>query len=266
MPDTFFTLDDDWFKPTSHTRGPWHEDHCHAGPPTAVIARSIEQLNPQQKLVRLTVNFIRPIPFAGFRIKADITRQGRIVTTSAAQLIDSNDKICATAVALQMTEQEKYSMPTHQTNFGLHSAATLGKFPIQKTLHDKPSFKGDGVQVKYPDGQSHTPGPTTAWMKTVALLPDETPSAFQRICPLADCGNAFGRNAEPWEVNFMNPDLTVLLHRDPIGDWLGSSSTGYWEDNGIGMADAQLFDESGSVGRALQTLLLQPTGPSEGAS
>ena len=55
----------------------------------------------------------------------------------------------------------------------------------------------------------------------------------------------------------MNPDLTILLHREPQGEWLGTNSTGYWEDTGIGMADAQLFDESGSVGRALQTLLLR---------
>lgn len=57
----------------------------------------------------------------------------------------------------------------------------------------------------------------------------------------------------------MNPDLTILLHRDPVGEWLGTSASGYWEDNGIGMADAQLFDESGSVGRALQTLLIRKT-------
>ncbi len=257
MPDSFFTTEDQWFRPTSHTRGPWHEEQCHAGPPTALIARSIEQLNADQKLVRLTVNLIRPIPFEGFSITAEITRQGRIVTTSAANLIDKHNKVCATAVALQMTPQPAQPLPTQHVDYGQHAAAATGKFPIQKTMHDKPSFKGDGVTVKYPTGHSHEPGPTIAWMKTVPLLADETPSAFQRICPLADCGNAFGRNAEPWDVNFMNPDLTILLHRDPVGEWLGTNATGFWEDNGIGMSDAQLFDESGSVGRALQTLLLR---------
>lgn len=262
MADCFFTIIDEWFKPTSHTRGPWHEDHCHAGPPTGMIARSIEQLNPEQKLVRLTVNLLRPIPFAGFRISAEITRQGRIVSTSSASLIDADNKVCATAVALQMTPQPEQDLTPDnqfpkQVDYGKHSEASIGEFPIQKTLHGKASFINDGVVVKYPAGQSHKPGPTTAWMKTVPLLANETPSAFQRICPLADCGNAFGRNAEPWEVNFMNPDLTILLHRDPIGDWLGSNSSAYWEPNGIGMADAQLFDETGTVGRALQTLLLR---------
>ena len=260
MADCFFTTEDNiWFQPTDHTRGPWHEDHCHAGPPTALLARAIEQLNPQQKLVRITVNLIRPIPFNGFRIEAEITRQGRIVTTSAANLIDADEKICATAVALQMTPQPIHSLPTHTDSYGRHSSATSGDFPIRKTLHDKRAFNGDGVAVKYPEGQNPEPGPTIAWMKTVPLFADEEASAFQRICPLADCGNAFSRNAEPWDFNFMNPDLTILLHRDPVGEWLGTDASGYWEDNGIGMADARLFDETGSVGRALQTLLIRKT-------
>lgn len=258
MDNCFFTTEDNlWFKPTGHTRGPWHEDHCHAGPPTGLLARSVEQLNPQQRLIRITVNLLRPIPFAGFRVNAEITRQGRIVSTSAATLTDIDDKVCATAVALQMTPQAEESLPSHHVNYGNHTEAAIGDFPIRKTLHDKPAFNGDGVIVKYPDGHNPEPGPTIAWMKTVALLADETPSPFQRICPLADCGNAFGRNAEPWDVNFMNPDLTLLLHREPVGEWLGTNATGFWEETGIGMADAQLFDERGTVGRALQTLLLR---------
>lgn len=258
MAESFFTSEDNiWFKPTSHTRGPWHEEHCHAGPPTALLARAIEHLNPAQKLVRITVILQRPIPYSGFRITSEITRQGRIVTTAAATLVDESDKVCATATALQMTQQTGQSTVSPSVDYGKHSDATIGQFPIKKNLHDKPSFINDGVAVKYPDGQNPEPGPTIAWMKTVALLANETPSPFQRICPLADCGNAFSRNAEPWEINFMNPDLTILLHRDPVGEWLGTNAVGYWEESGIGLADAQLFDDTGAVGRAMQTLLLR---------
>ena len=88
MTECFFTSEDNiWFQPTSHTRGPWHEDHCHAGPPTALLARAVEQLNPAQRLVRITVNLLRPIPHAGFRITSEITRQGRIVSTATACLL-----------------------------------------------------------------------------------------------------------------------------------------------------------------------------------
>ena len=90
------------------------------------------------------------------------------------------------------------------------------------------------------------------------MLGDENPSPFQRICPLADCGNAFSRNGETTEYTFVNPDLTIVLHREPIGDWLGSSTVSRWEPSGIGMADSLLFDEHGAVGRAVQTLVITP--------
>lgn len=256
---SFFTQrDNSWFLPTDYTRGPWHEDHCHAGPPTGLMARSIEQLNPSQRLVRLTVNLMRPIPMAGFKVESHIERTGRIVTHSSVQLTDADDKVCATAIGLQMTPQPEQDFPTQKTHHGAIEDATPGGFPIQKFLHSKTGFNS-GAEVRYPPGHSNDPGPTIAWLKTIPLLSDETDSPFQRLCPMADCGNAFGRNAEPWEVNFMNPDLTIVLHRDPVGEWIGTSATNYWEPNGIGLADAQLFDNNGTVGRALQTLLLRQT-------
>ena len=98
------------------------------------------------------------------------------------------------------------------------------------------------------------------WMKTLALVASEEPSSFQRICPLADCGNAFSRHADPDQVQFINADLTIALHRDPAGEWLGSRAVSHWQPSGVGLADALLFDDDGIVGRALQTLLLRPVG------
>lgn len=258
MTDSFFTsTDNHWFEPTAHTRGPWDEHACHAGPPTALLARAVEQLLPQQRLTRLTVNLQRPVPFNGFSIAAKIVRQGRTVSLSEASLIDALGKTVITAAGMHLTPAEPMDMPTQHVDMGSPESAEPGEFPIRQTLHGKPAFNGDGVSVRYPPGQNNAPGPTTAWMKTVPLLPFETASAFQRICPLADCGNAFGRNADPSEVTFMNTDLTLVLHRDPVGEWLGTQSTGYWEPNGIGLADALLFDSLGPVGRAMQSLVLR---------
>jgi len=259
MPNAFFTsADNRWFEPTSHTRGPWDIHACHAGPPTGLLARAVELTAPDKRLVRLTVDLIRPIPFSGFYVKAELTRSGKSVSTCSAQITDTDGKIMANASALLMTEQPTNSFDSYNKTLGSIDKSTEGDFPIQ-TLHDEPAFSGDGVEIKYVEGHSKQPGPTALWMRTVPLLETEEPSPFQRICPLADCGNAFGRNAEPSEVSFVNADLTIVLNRDPVGLWLGSDSVGYWESNGHGMADALLFDAHGVVGRALQTLLLRKT-------
>ncbi len=259
MADAFFTTkDNDWFSPTQHTRGPWDENSCHAGPPTGLLARALELTVPEQRLMRITVDLIRPIPFSGFRIHAEIVRQGRTVTTSKASLLNSEGNTVVTATGLHIREQREHPFPSHETEIEPFASAQTGLFPIKQTLHGKPAFNGDGVETKYPPGQDDLPGPTIAWLKTVPLLATETPSPFQRMCPMADCGNAFSRNAEPNEVLFVNADLTIVLHRPPEGEWMGSHSKGYWESNGLGLADAMLFDQKGVVGRALQTLLLRP--------
>lgn len=260
MSDSFFTsADNRRFQPTSHSRGPWDEHHCHAGPPTGLMARAAEGLLPDQQLVRLTVNLQRPIPYSGFSVVAEVAKRGRMVSLCQISLLDDSAKLCASAESLHVARQSTFEVSTTQPDVPLPQQGIAGEFPIRRTLHDLPSFIGEGVETRYAPGHTPEPGPTTAWIRTVDLLPDETPSAFQRMCPMADCGNAFSRNAEPWEINFMNPDLTIVMFREPQGEWMGSQSTGHWEANGIGMADAQLLDMHGVVGRAVQTLLLRPT-------
>lgn len=259
MSKSFFTSDDgEWFQPTELCRGPWHVDHCHAGPPSGLAARAMERLLPEQRLTRLTIDLIRPVPHAGFRVEAELTRQGRSVSTASGRILDADGGVRATFNGMLMARFPSVAVPTHQSSIGTPEEALPGGFAIEETAHGQTSFI-DATEMKYPRGHSPDPGPTSLWMKTVPLLAGEQASPFQRICPLADCGNAFGRNADPWDiVTFANADLSVVLHRDPVGDWLGSHAVSYWESDGIGLADAQLFDRHGSVGRALQTLVLRP--------
>ncbi len=256
----FTTTDDRFFVPTEHTRGPWSTEHCHAGPPTGLAARSIEALLPEQRLIRLTVVLKKPLPVSGFCVAATIEHQGRTVSTAQSEIVSPDGVLLATATGLLTTPQRSTDpIPTTRGHDPLMSTpehCAPSDFPIQP-LHALPSFAGDGVETRYPPGNDGSPGPTRTWLKTVPLLPNETPSPFQRVCPMADCTNAMGRNAEPDEISFVNADLTILLHRDPVDDWIGSEAIGYWETHGSGMADARLFDRHGCIGRALQTVILK---------
>ncbi|MEM9605751.1 MAG: thioesterase family protein [Pseudomonadota bacterium] len=259
MDGSFFTTEDNrWFTPTSHSRGPWHVDHCHAGPPTALAVRALEQALPTQRLTRITVDLLRPIPHAGFSVDAEVQRAGRGVSRAVCRLRDADGREVTTVSGLYMIESKPQTLPTQHDAIPGPECAAPGGFPIAVPLHTEPTFVG-GVEVRYPDGEGPAPGPTTVWMRTVPILPDETPSPFQRICPLGDCGNAFGRNANATDISFVNPDLTIVLHRDPEGEWLGMRAIGFWEANGIGTSDAALYDRHGCVGRAMQTLFIRPS-------
>ncbi len=269
--DTFFAApemrsvngtDVEWFTPNDHTRGPWDAEACHAGPPTGLLVRAMERALPNVRLARITVDLAKPVPMAGFHIGAEVTRHGRTVGATRAAIIDVSGVVRATAIGIHIATQDEPMLDGPLDNSGLVtptlSEAIPGRFPIRQPMrHGLPGFSGSAVRMRYPPGETPDPGATTTWMNTDPLLPDETPSPFQRICPLADCGNAFSRHTDPDEVMFMNPDLTIALHRDPVGEWLGSRSVSQWQPTGIGLADAALFDDEGLVGCALQTMILR---------
>jgi hypothetical protein len=255
MTGAFFTIDGDWFLPTEHCRGPWDPNACHAGPPAGLLARASERLLPDEQLVRLTVDLTRPIPYAGFRIDAAVTRKGRTVSTTEMTIVDEDGRPVVAARGMHIAPTDLGDVPTAASATPHLAEAQPGAFPFAAGGHGLPMFSG-AVEMRYPPGDDPGPGPTRAWMRTVPLLADEAPSPFQRICPLADCGNAISRNANPLPLTFINTDLTILLHRPPVGEWLGMDSISRWEPNGVGMSDSLLFDDEGPVGRALQTLVI----------
>lgn len=260
VPEAYFTTADGvWFSPGDGARGPWDPDACHAGPPTALMVRAMERLAPHHQMTRVTVELLRPIPMRGFRVQAETRRPGRSVTTTEAEILD-DDRVYARAFGLHLRELAHLEYGTPAVAVPDFDASTPGPFPITDTRHHLPAFPSS-VEVRYdPSGSQGAGGPTTLWMRTIPILADEEPSGFQRLCPLADSGNGISYNGYLDRVLFVNPDLALTVHRLPEGEWFCSRVLSHWQPNGVGMTDAELFDRTGPVGRAVQTLLIDPVG------
>jgi hypothetical protein len=225
------------------------------------MVRALERLVPAQRLCRITVEVSRPIPMAGFRVQAEIRRPGRTVTLSEAEILD-DEAVFARAYGVHVRRLEGFDPPTVSVPTPDFAIAVPGPFPIRSTVHGLTGFN-TSAEVRYDPAGSHGEGgPTTMWMRSrVPILAGEEASPFQRICPLADCGNGVSYNAYLDRVLFVNADLTVVLHREPVGEWFCSRAVSHWQPDGTGLADAELFDADGPVGRALQTLVLTPVTP-----
>ena len=103
------------------------------------------------------------------------------------------------------------------------------------------------------------PGAATDWIRLrVPLLLGEPTSPLSRVAAAADFGNGIS-----WVLprkdnySFINPDLTVYLHRYPVGEWVCLDAVTHPQSNGIGLAESALFDEEGPIGRAAQSLLIE---------
>src|SRR5512143_3530526 len=66
MPNAAYSaLDARSYRSSALTRGPWHPEHQHAGPPIALVCRALEQAAQVHGLAhisRLTANLLRPVP------------------------------------------------------------------------------------------------------------------------------------------------------------------------------------------------------------
>lgn len=255
MSDAFFRRDGGWLVGNEGARGPWSVDACHAGPVTGALAGCAESAVADKRLVRLTANFMRPVPMAGFRLAAEVLRSGRTTALVRVDLSDRDGRSCASAECLFVSE-EPNELPTSTLPFPAFENSTAGRFPVTETLHGEQMF-GHFVEIRYPQGEDNRPGPTSLWMRTPAIVEGESPSPFQVACPIADCGNGISRNEEFVRTSCVNADLTLSLFRPPASEWILSQSISFWERNGIGMSHAMLFDRQGPVGTALQSLVLR---------
>jgi hypothetical protein len=103
----------------------------------------------------------------------------------------------------------------------------------------------------------HETGPATIWFRLrVPVVAGEPPSPLQRVAAAADFGNGLSTVLPRGQYLFINPDLSIHLHRHPVGEWVALEGESAAEDYGIGLAAVRLHDERGPIGRSVQSLLV----------
>ncbi len=254
----FFKERDGVFVGNDPARGPWSADHCHAGPVTGLVVRAAEgAVSPGKVLTRLTIDVLRPVPVAGIRVTAEVVRETRTLATTRVQVEALDGTVCVTGSSMHLTRKDLGDVPSAPVVPLRLDEAEPGPPLLTGQLHDRSCFS-QFHEVRYPPGVGRVPGPKTVWMKVPPLLEGEDPSPIQSICALADCGNGISWNAPLQEMGFMNTDLTLQIHREPLPGWHASEAVSHWQPNGVGMSQAILHDIDGPVGVALQTLVLHP--------
>ncbi len=265
MREAYFTTEDGtWFTPSDLARGPWDPDACHGGPPTALVIRALEDLGLEHRLTRLTLSLHRPVPMAGFRVEAAIEHAGRTAATTTATIVDGQDRVCASALALHLATVDAPT-PSAPIDVPRFDDAIPGDFPVPRDHMGDLRLFSHSVEVRHdpsnprrPDGSPGGLGPATMWMRSAPIVAGEVPSPTQLLGPLADCGNGLSFNVPVEELSCVNPDLTLTLLRAPVGEWFASRAATHTGADGIGFSDAHLFDVEGLVGRVTQSLVLRP--------
>ncbi len=266
MGEAFFLPDGDRFVATELTRGPWDAGAQHAGPPAALLGRAIERFGARDdvQVVRVTFEILRPVPIAPLEIAATLLRGGRSVEVVGALLShDGTEVMRATGVRIRTLEPpldgEAAGMPPVPAGGpvaavppGPEHGEPLRFFP---TRHQ--AGYNTAMEWRFVDGAFLEPGPATVWMRMRhPLLLDEDPAPLQRVLIAADSGNGVSSVLDWRSWLFINPDLTVYLHRPAVGEWVCLQARTTLEPAGLGLAESVVFDRTGPVARGLQSLFI----------
>jgi hypothetical protein len=256
----YVQLDDDRFRATALTRGPWNPDHQHAGPPSALICRAVERAAASDGLThlgRLTVNLIRPAPIGECRVEAATDYVGRNAGHYSGRLI-AEGKDVARFTALMQREDD---LPVPEGTPG-HPPPAAPKPPsecpiVTMNFADGSFGYADLVENRLAAGHFFK-GPCAAWFRlNHPLIKGERPSPYQRVAVAADSGNGISAALDFAKYVFLNCDLTINLFRRPEGEWVCLEARSLFGANGCGLAESALFDERGMIGRATQSLAVR---------
>jgi acyl-Coa thioesterase superfamily protein/acyl-CoA thioesterase superfamily protein len=251
-----FVPDGARYHATGLARGPWSPDAQHGGAAAALLMREFERLDgPGLLLARVTYEFVRPVPLGDLTVEASVSRPGRRVQLleGSIQAPDGTEVVRARALRVKRVEGQ-----VPWTASAPPAGPEHGRDNDFRSPH-RPMFAPDAIEIRFVTGQFHGGGPATAWFRLKApIVAGEDPSPLQRLAAAGDFGNGISSILSWDEYLFINPDLTLYVDREPVGEWIGLEAQTIIAQDGVGTAESVLYDARGRVGRAIQALLVAP--------
>ncbi|MDO9408289.1 thioesterase family protein [Patulibacter sp.] len=259
----FLRLDEHRFLPTEHTGGAWTPDEQHISPMNGLVVHEVERFvaatRPDDGLQigRVSFDILGTLPLEDVTIDVQVVRPGRTIELLEASVV-SRGRVAERARIWRMATGGTGSVAGGRPD-PLPAPDACRSVDLTRIWPGGYIASLEVRPVVDPE-----PGRTTAWLRTaVPLLPDEPVGALARYVGLVDTANGIAVRESPATWLYPNVDLTIHLHDQPQGPWVGLDTTVTFGSGGLGLTSTVLHDERGAVGRAAQTLTLRPR-PSAG--
>jgi hypothetical protein len=248
-------LGGDTYRSTEHTSGPWGPESQHAGPPSALLTRVLERTASSWPghLTRISLDILGAVPVADLTVSTRVLRPGRSVELVEGEL-SAGGRPVLRAQAWRMSLAE-LDLP----------AAPRDPDPVPEFADtDSEFFDWSGgylkaMQWRFVPGSPQGEGRGAVWARMrIPLVPDEEPTAMQRLLALADTGNGVSYQLDASTWWFINTELTVHLIAPPAGEWFCLDAISRLDPAGFGLASSHLYDRDKLVALGAQSLFVRP--------
>ncbi len=252
----FLRVDETRFQPTEHTGGGWDVAELHFSPLAGLIVHAIDGHTAGSGLLlsRISYDILGRLANDVCEVSVETIRPGRTI-----ELIEATLSIGGRAVI----RARAWMLGAFDTRGVAGGAAAA--MPDPETLDPWPMTSvwpgGYIASLEVRPVEPVLPGRSIAWVSTANdLVEGEEASALASYVALIDTANGLAARESPASWLYPNVDLTVHLHRQPEGRWVGLDSTAVFGPAGQGVTSSILHDLAGPVGTAQQMLTVRPQG------
>jgi len=247
------------YRPTEAAGGAWNADEIHFSPLSGLIVHAIDLHRAAadggtsgKELGRISFDILGFLAASDCEVRVATIRPGRTIELiEATVIIDGRPAVLARAwfIATADTSGAAGGQPAP-----LPSPDDCAPWSMADTWPG-----GYVASVDFRSVAPPLPGRASAWLRTdSALVAGKSSSPHASFVALVDTANGIAVRESPLDFTYPNLDLTIHLHRQPTGRWVGLDTTVTFGPAGHGLTSSVLHDENGPVGRAEQILTVRP--------
>ncbi|HEX3752129.1 MAG TPA: thioesterase family protein [Streptosporangiaceae bacterium] len=271
----YLPLGEDRFEPTEATTSPWDDRAQHGGPPTALLADCLDQAfgRPELRVVRISMDFLGPVPRTPVRVETELLRPGRRTQLSQASLWAGDRRVASARVWHLATAAGADGAANANGAAGANGAdaaneAGDGAEPAglpgaqEQRFFDGDEQWGYGQATEWrivSGGYASSSGAADVWTRVrIPLIAGRPLTGLNRFAIVADSANGLSAPLSFTDWLFIPPGVTMHLHRYPVGDWVRLTAASDAGQDGIGLTEGTLSDAAGRCGTVTQPLLVAP--------
>ncbi len=103
-------------------------------------------------------------------------------------------------------------------------------------------------------------GQKRMWIReTIALVAGEAVTPFVRVASAADIASPLSMSSDIG-LQYVNADISLYLHRLPVGEWIGWEVWDHGSAAGVGQGECRIYDEQGPIGKSMVCAVANPRG------
>jgi hypothetical protein len=220
-----------------------------------LLARALEREfgDPGFQFSRLTVDMFRLPKLDALEVSTMGVRSGNRIRVADGTLYQYGEEVArARGVFLRRAENPPGEVWKPEP----------WSVPAPGDIEGQPSGPmGAMWQTRAISGGFGTVAQKRAWIAEARLLVDDEPlTPFLRVASAADVAHPFA-NSGSGGLEFINADISLYVHRDPVGEWLGFEVIDHQSSDGVAVGECRLYDTTGRIGQSLVCAVANRRGP-----